>query len=308
MTHSRLRGIVLAFLGASLVSSSVHALANRVFVSARSGNDANSCDNVLTPCQTFAGAVVQLNPGGEAIVLDSGGYGPVTITKALTIEAPPGVLAFIHPPSGDAITVNAGSSDTVILRGLTLNKGSAYGILINTAGSVHIENCVISGFAFDGIAVKGLTSVYVKDTISRGNFSGLNAAVLSGYASVSAERCRFEQNQDYGIAIVVQAKASVRNSVMSGNGNSGILASTGTATGMPEINVESCLVANNNVGILSNGGSGGHGTIRVSDTTVTDNVTGLAVNGGGVILSRGNNSVGGNGTDTFGVIGSFSPL
>ena len=56
------------------ISSVAHALANRVFVSARSGNNANSCDNINTPCQTFAGAVLQLNSGGEAIVLDSGGY------------------------------------------------------------------------------------------------------------------------------------------------------------------------------------------------------------------------------------------
>src|ERR1700757_2337335 len=103
------------------VAREAEGLANRVFVSARSGNNANSCDTIATPCQTFAGAVVQLNPGGEAIVLDSGGYGAVTITQALTIEAPPGVLAFVHPSFGDAVTVNAGASDTVVLRGLVLN-------------------------------------------------------------------------------------------------------------------------------------------------------------------------------------------
>src|ERR1022692_2511377 len=67
-------------------SAQAVVLKNRVFVSQRSGNDANSCDNILTPCQTFAGAVVQLNPGGEAIVLDSGGYGPVTIPLPLAQE------------------------------------------------------------------------------------------------------------------------------------------------------------------------------------------------------------------------------
>src|ERR1700687_6160544 len=111
---------VFAYLCASFLSIGASlpalALANRVFVSARSGNDSNSCNNILTPCQTFAGAVLQLNPGGEAIVLDSGGYGPVTITQAVTIEAPAGVLAFIHPPSGDAMTINAGVSDKVIIR------------------------------------------------------------------------------------------------------------------------------------------------------------------------------------------------
>ena len=102
---------LFAGLGAWVLSiSPALALANRVFVSARSGNNANSCDNIATPCQTFAGAVTQLNPDGEVIVLDSGGYGPVTITQGVTIEAPAGVTAFVHPPSGDAITVNAGTS------------------------------------------------------------------------------------------------------------------------------------------------------------------------------------------------------
>src|ERR1700757_623419 len=89
------------------VTREAEGLDKRVFVSVGGGDNANSCDTIATPCQTFAGAVVQLNPGGEAIVLDSGGYGAVTITQAVTIEAPPGVLAFIHPSSGDAITVNA---------------------------------------------------------------------------------------------------------------------------------------------------------------------------------------------------------
>src|ERR1017187_8746083 len=91
----RLRRRILFTAAAILVAlfltpSAQAVLANRVFVSARSGNDANPCNNILTPCQTFAGAVVQLNPGGEAIVLDWGGYGTVTITQAVTIEAPPG--------------------------------------------------------------------------------------------------------------------------------------------------------------------------------------------------------------------------
>ena len=72
--HARqlLSGLCLSVLGLAAATPAL-GLANRVFVSTRSGNNANSCDNVNTPCQTFAGAVLQLNPGGEAIVLDSGG-------------------------------------------------------------------------------------------------------------------------------------------------------------------------------------------------------------------------------------------
>ena len=144
--------------------SDAQALANRVFVSARSGNDANACDNVSTPCQTLAGAIIQLNPDGAAIVLDSGGYGPVTITQGVTIEAPAGVTAFIHPPSsGDAITVNA--SGTVTLRGLVLNGGENYGIVISNIGTLNVENCFITGFLY-GIRMQSSGRLNVKGRIS----------------------------------------------------------------------------------------------------------------------------------------------
>src|SRR5438876_2640495 len=94
--------------------------AQRSFVSANHGNDANPC-TVTLPCRNFAAAIAQTIAGGEVIVLDSGGYGPVTIGNSIALIAPPGVYAGITAFSGDAITINAGASDVVTLRGLTLN-------------------------------------------------------------------------------------------------------------------------------------------------------------------------------------------
>src|ERR1017187_10704866 len=153
-------------------------LANRVFVSQRSGSDANPCNNILTPCQTFAGAVLQLNPGGEAIVLDSGGYGKVTITQSVTIEAPPGVLAFIHPSTAvDAVTVNAAGA-IVVLRGLTIDgagQTTGSGISVAAGSVLHVEDCGIAGFAGttgadgNGIFFNSGGQLFVKDNIIRGN-------------------------------------------------------------------------------------------------------------------------------------------
>ena len=50
------------------------------------GNDANPCSRTA-PCKTFAGAISKTAAGGEINVLDPGGFGAVTITKAITIEA-----------------------------------------------------------------------------------------------------------------------------------------------------------------------------------------------------------------------------
>ena len=63
--------------------------AARTYVSQRSGSDSSVC-SVTAPCRTFAGALAKTVPGGEIIVLDSGAYGMVTITRSVSIVAPDG--------------------------------------------------------------------------------------------------------------------------------------------------------------------------------------------------------------------------
>jgi len=309
MNHFRTLFAILAVFCASLIPFRADALANRVFVSARSGNDANACDNIATPCQTFAGAVVQLNPGGEAIVLDSGGYGPVTITQSLTIEAPPGVLAFIHPPAGDAITVNAGVSDVVVLRGLVLNGSTGNGIIVNTAGTVHIENCVISGFR-GGLSASGLflglagSNMFVKDTIFRQNQFG--ARFQNGRTSI--DHCRFEGNLADGV-LVEGGVVTIRDSVSAGNGGSGFAVFPVPFTSQSAIlNVYQCMSTNNGFGGLSAENIGtGSAIARVANSSVSENTGVGLLNGGGggsvTFASLGNNLVEGNtGFATFGTI------
>ena len=284
--------LVPALLGLASATPAF-GLANRVFVSQRSGNDLNSCSNILTPCQTFAGAVVQLNPGGEAIVLDSGGYGAVTITQSVTIEAPPGVLAFIHPSTPiDAVSINA-SGATVVLRGLTINgagQTTGSGISVAAVAELHVENCLITGFAGisanngDGIYFNAAGSLFVKDTITRGNgYVGVYVIAPSGTAQASLDHCRLEQNE-IGLLVQPNAQASIQSSVASGNSNCGLYAGGG------ELNSESCLVANNLIGARTTGTTG---FLRASNCTITDNVTGVNP-GGGSLLSRSNNTLEGN--------------
>jgi len=58
-------------------------------------------------CRGFARAITQTNAGGKVIVLDSARYGPVTITKSISLIAPAGIYAGITVFSGDGVTVNA---------------------------------------------------------------------------------------------------------------------------------------------------------------------------------------------------------
>src|SRR3712207_5958046 len=126
MNTCRLALNIFAFFILSVAfATATQAQPQRTFVSAHNGLDTNPC-TVTQPCRNFNRAIGVVRAGGEVVALDSGGYGPVSITKAVTLTGPTGVYVAITAQSGSAITVNAAgpteglSGDTVVLRGLTL--------------------------------------------------------------------------------------------------------------------------------------------------------------------------------------------
>src|ERR1700742_2254681 len=120
------------------------------------GDDTTPCSRTA-PCKTFAGAISKTAPGGEISVLDPGGFGAVTITKAITIDGD-GTLAGILAATVNGIIVNAGDQDVVVIRSISINGTSGANIGLNgiryLAGrSLRVENCSISGFSQQGIDV-----------------------------------------------------------------------------------------------------------------------------------------------------------
>src|SRR6266550_2790509 len=85
-------------------ASMAQAAAPRTFV-ASTGVDSNPC-SLTAPCRSFGAAVVLTNAGGSVIVLDSAGYGPVTITQSVSLIAPDGIYAGITASSGNAIAIS----------------------------------------------------------------------------------------------------------------------------------------------------------------------------------------------------------
>src|SRR6476661_631755 len=108
--------ILIAAAGLGLSALPASAQATRTWVSGV-GSDANPCSRTA-PCQTFAGAISKTAAGGEIDCLDPGGFGAVTITKAITIDCGtfPGGILSAGSPAG--VTVNAGVNDRIILRNL----------------------------------------------------------------------------------------------------------------------------------------------------------------------------------------------
>src|SRR5438094_10058614 len=99
-------------------SSFAQGQADRVFVSGV-GDDASACSRTV-PCRTFAGALSKVATRGEIDVLDSGGFGVVTISKSVTIDAT-GVVAGVHTIIGNVMNIGAGASDLVVLLKLSIN-------------------------------------------------------------------------------------------------------------------------------------------------------------------------------------------
>src|SRR6266581_1130287 len=193
------------------------ALAQRTFVSAATGNDANPCTRAA-PCRNFAAAIAQTASGGEVIVLDSGGYGTVTITQAVSIVAPPGVYAGISVFAGSGITVNAGPSDVVTIRGLTLNGlGGADGIDFNSGAALYVQDSVFKNFYPGGIVADTGTNTRVGIADSLFSRSGNVGVILQTNVQGTIDRCRFEDGSNDGFAASANSNVVVRDSVASGN-------------------------------------------------------------------------------------------
>src|SRR5580692_5158991 len=116
-------GLLLAMIPAMIIATlfavPANAQATRTWVSGV-GDDANPCSRTA-PCKTFAGAISKTAAGGEIDVLDPGGFGAVTITKAITFDGGGGQVASVLASSTNGINVNAGATAVVILRNLRLN-------------------------------------------------------------------------------------------------------------------------------------------------------------------------------------------
>ena len=152
-----------AIASAMLACGPTHAAGvTRAWVSGR-GTDAAGCGAPVNPCRSLQYAHDNIAPGGEIDILDPAGYGAITITKAISIvNDGVGTAGVQQATSGaDAITIDAGPSDAVTLRGLNIDGlGVAKdGIGLTEAGKLTIVNCVVRHFTHDGLYLQQANGV-----------------------------------------------------------------------------------------------------------------------------------------------------
>ena len=262
----------IAFAVSILTTTEALAAGQRTFV-ASNGLDTNPC-TLLQPCRSFAPAITQTNAGGEVVVLDSAGYGSFTITKAISIIAPPGVYAGLSPTAGqDGVTVNAGVSDKVVLRGLTINgQGGDRGIVVNSGSEVHIEQCTVANMA-SGIHIYGGGHIHIRSSIVRG-VGGTGLFVGAGTPVLDVSDSQFVRNGNSGISMLAGSLAATRV-ILNDNGN-GFFVVSGTP-GIPGANVAATIVDSVMIGNLVNGAfvagesDGGIARLSVVRTTAARN-------------------------------------
>jgi len=295
-TSLKLLARVVAFLLFGVAASSAYAQATRTWVSGV-GDDVNPCSRTA-PCKTFAGAISRTAAGGEIDALDPGGYGAVTITKAITIDGG-GSLASILAAGVNGVIVSAGPSDVVVLRNLSIDGAGTgiNGIRFTTGGSLHVENVQLLGFSFSsGVTGNGIdfnpsgsSRLYVTNSSIRNNdFVGvLVRPTPSGTAAVNISRVQLENNAA-GLYVSDGASVSVSDSVASGNSGAGFQAYSSARTAA--IQIERSVSSNNGTyGVRTDGAPT---IVWLSNVSIVNNYVGISA-GGGAIVSFMNNSVAG---------------
>lgn len=273
--------MVLVLALASVTTA--HAQASRTWVSGV-GDDANPCSRTA-PCKTFAGAISKTAAGGEIDALDPGGFGALTITKAITIDGG-GSLASVLVSGTNAINVVAGAGDTVTLRNLGFDGiGTGLdGISITSAGTVNVMHCTFEGFTQSNIEINSTTSTYVlvEDSTMTGGHQGIVIDGSSGPGPVTA-LLKNVTIQDTQTALrTLRGHIDVTNSIFQNNTAYGAYAQVGS------INLESSVFSSNGTAL----DAGSAGSIAISNVDLLNNVVGIGSDAGIVSSAVNNRSVG----------------
>ena len=277
----------------------------RVFV-ALTGADANPC-TFASPCKSVQHAHDVVAAGGEIRMLDPGSYGLLTITKAISIlgDGHGGIAA---SNGATAITINAGATDKINLRGLVIEGFGTgnFGIQFNTGASLNIQDSIIRNFTAIGIFFTPSTAsqLNVSRTLVSDLASGADAVVIRptggpGTLPVLAvlDHVVLDQGHNgllvFGNSADQGAQVTIADSVISNQSNVGIFGQT-SGFGAIDVMVRNCSVSNNATGIST---SGSPVFVRVTRSTITANGIGLTAGISTNLVSYGDNNLDGNTTD-----------
>ena len=287
--------LVGAAFSLTLATGSAQAQATRTWVSGV-GDDANPCSRTA-PCKTFAGAISKTATNGEISVLDPGGFGQVTITKAITLNGD-GTLAGILAAGVTGIIINAPSTADILIRNLSINgtapNGTSPGITgirFIAGGTLTVQNSNIYGFntsCIDVAITSGGPVTNIVDTNLASCVTGISVSntAASQRSSVNVSRSKITDTTT-GINGSRQANIALDNVVIAGAGT-GVAITSGGFAPASEVNINLGMIAMSGLGLQINSGA----TARLNGVYFSAN--GKAMDNQGACETANNNRLGGN--------------
>lgn len=258
-------GVLLA-----AVSTQASALNTRTWISGH-GVDQASCGPIASPCRTLQYAHDNTISGGEVDVLDPAGYGALVISKAINVvNEGVGVAGALSAAGGNAITVNAGTSDNVTLRGLSIEGAGtgANGVVFYSGGTLTISKCTVTNFsgntndAGNGIKIahsSGNPTIVIFDTtISNNPHIGLLYLPSgTGTGKISVDHSTIS-NSGYGFNMYTAnssgtggVSGSITNSFVTSNGQAMQIIS-GSSSQL-QLSIDNVSAMNNGFGLNTDG-------------------------------------------------------
>jgi hypothetical protein len=283
--------------------SLVRAQATRTWVSGV-GDDANPCSRTA-PCKTFAGAISKTAEGGEIDVLDPGGFGTVTITKAMTLDGTHGAGfgSILNAGNIPGITINVVTGTfvntaQVILRSLYIQGasqspsgtgGSQNGINCIKANRVFVNDCHFENQGNSGINLNMASAgaLFVRDCDFENTNTAIKGTTTAGPLFMDIENISVHGNTN-GVQYLSNAQGMITDAVFFKN--------TGESVGVGATcvaDVTHCHFRGNNIAVSAATGA----TVRINENEMFDNTNALQ-GSAAAFQSGGNNKLAGN-TSSF---------
>lgn len=294
MKNSRWILSLVAVCAAAVQPANAQAL--KTWISG-TGDDSYPCSR-SAPCQSFSAALAMTMANGEIGVSDPLESGPVTINQSVRIDGSNAGTALIIGSGTDGITIAAGASDVVILRNLVLKgtggAGTSRGIKFISGKVLIIENCDIYGFGQRAISIEPTNDaqVFIHNTnVHASQSNGIMVQpVGSAKVTMAMDDVRINDNVNYGLLVNGASSVTVRDSIISNHGVSGIRADA--TLGPVQLKLEHVTINGASIGIQTVSSA----MVSLSNSDIVANGTGLS----GIVYSYGNNRIyantSGNGT------------
>ena len=294
-----------ALVALHLYAGPAAAQLTTTFVSEARGDNANPC-TFVAPCRGFQAAHDHTLSDGQITVLDPGSYGPINITKSISVVND-GIGEASIPVSGGltGISVNAPAGGGYVnIRGITVQGigfGGGTGLRFNSGFALTISNCVFRNLTQDGVVLFSSNDalVSVSDTLMNDNGRFGIEILNTGGSKLKVTLTRIEASHNSLGGVFVSGEnagsvvsATVSDSVVSGNLGQGLFARS-IGAGTANLMVLNSVASYNSTGIVADGTNE---TVRIGQSGITGNtLKSWDSTGSAKVLSYGDNYIDGNG-------------